>query len=369
MARAFLSLSTELTEAFSSAQEDVLVRALFLTIEEESIQLKSIQNVGISIEEDFDVVMAEKLSPSEASLVVFCYNGTRVSGESAKWILVAWIPDECKVRDKMLYSSSREDVKKALGLGYFVTEYYANVRDDLTWTQVLSNASKQVEGPLTEKERLIQEENKLSQVESNTTSSNAMGSLPFNLSDSVIAAFAQFKAQEINWIDMYVENEEVQLDCAKRVDTSSPLSDHISPSHGRFVAVQFPTTNSTVFSTVDFVNFFVFSCPDEIQVRMKMTMSSCKSSVLAAATLQGIKFEKYVFLFCTNLVTNNSHRTLEIRSPEDLDEALKSEMNPASATTIGASSASASLSHVKPSRPGRAASKKTSKKFVPDPDM
>jgi hypothetical protein len=40
------------------------------------------------------------------------------------------------------------------------------------------------------------------------------------------------------------------------------------------------------------VNFFVFSCPDEIQVRMKMTMSSCKSSVLAAATAQGIKFEK-----------------------------------------------------------------------------
>lgn len=36
----------------------------------------------------------------------------------------------------MLYSSSREDLKKTLGLGYFSSEYYANSIEDMTWRQV-----------------------------------------------------------------------------------------------------------------------------------------------------------------------------------------------------------------------------------------
>lgn len=230
---------------------------------------------------------------NEAALVVFCYDDQRIAGAPSKWVLLAWIPDNCKVRDKMLYSSSREDVKKALGLGYFASEYYANTKEDLSWSQVLAYASKsEIDGPLTEKERLIQDENKLSQVESNVTSSTAMGALPFNMSDAVIAALAQFKEQQINWVDMYVENEEVQLSDAKKVDTNMPLVEYVSANSGRFLAVQVSAAHSTVFTSQEVVNFFVFSCPDEIQVRMKMTMSSCKSSVLAAATAQGIKFEK-----------------------------------------------------------------------------
>jgi len=62
MARAFLSLSTELTEAFSSAQDDLQIRALFLNIEEESINLKSQQNICSDAAGDFDGAMAESLS-------------------------------------------------------------------------------------------------------------------------------------------------------------------------------------------------------------------------------------------------------------------------------------------------------------------
>lgn len=229
--------------------------------------------------------------------MVYCMDNTRESQEPSKWSLVAWIPDNCRVRDKMLYSSSREDLKKALGLGYFVSEYYANCKEDLTWSQVQAYVSKsEVDGPLTDKERLIQDENKLSQVESNVTSSTAMGALPFDMSAAVTEALARLKGREINWVDMYVENEEVQLAEALQVDASQPLGHLVSGSSGRFIAVQVPTPSSSGEAaegqTSNVLNFFVFSCPDEIQVRMKMIMSSCKSAVLAAATCQGIKFEK-----------------------------------------------------------------------------
>ena len=62
MARAFLTLSTELTEAFSAAQDDLQIRALVLSIEEETINLKSVQNVGGDGATDFDGAMTESLS-------------------------------------------------------------------------------------------------------------------------------------------------------------------------------------------------------------------------------------------------------------------------------------------------------------------
>lgn len=59
----------------------------------------------------------------------------------------------------MLYSSSREDLKKSLGLGYFVGEYYANSLGDLTWNQFTEYISRErTDGPLTLKEQLILEE-------------------------------------------------------------------------------------------------------------------------------------------------------------------------------------------------------------------
>lgn len=62
MARAFLSLSTELTEAFSSAQDDLQVRSLLLRIEGESINLSSVQNCLGGAREDFDGAMTDMLS-------------------------------------------------------------------------------------------------------------------------------------------------------------------------------------------------------------------------------------------------------------------------------------------------------------------
>lgn len=38
-----------------------------------------------------------------------------------------------KVRDKMLYSTSKQDLRQGLGLGFFNGEYYANVRSDLSF--------------------------------------------------------------------------------------------------------------------------------------------------------------------------------------------------------------------------------------------
>ena len=179
MARAFLEVTDELREAFLSAQDDTSIRALKVIVDvsisclacsnilciylkisivEESITLNSTIVTGGSPREDFEGSLLSSLEDNVSMLVAFCAD-ERVAGQPCKWILIAWVPDNSKVRDKMLYSSSREDLRKALGLGYFAGEYYANSKEDMTWAQFTDYISKdKSDGPLSMKEQLILEE-------------------------------------------------------------------------------------------------------------------------------------------------------------------------------------------------------------------
>lgn len=83
---------------------------------------------------------------------------------SKRWMLVSWVPNDCKVRDKMLYSSSREDLKRTIGLGFFEADYSANVKEDLIWAQYQSYISKDGarDDLLSSSEKMVMEEKVMS---------------------------------------------------------------------------------------------------------------------------------------------------------------------------------------------------------------
>ena len=57
--------------------------------------------------DDFAAMKAAFLSESEACFVIFSTGGS--------WTLISFVPDEAPVRDRMLYSSSRANLMRALG--------------------------------------------------------------------------------------------------------------------------------------------------------------------------------------------------------------------------------------------------------------
>lgn len=61
-----------------------------------------------STQEDFNITLREHLVADEALLMAFRTNDEVAAGVSSRWVLISWVPDGCRVRDKMLYSSSRE---------------------------------------------------------------------------------------------------------------------------------------------------------------------------------------------------------------------------------------------------------------------
>jgi hypothetical protein len=104
--------------------------------------------------------------------------------------------------------------------------------------------------------------------------------------------------------------------------------------HRRFIATKAPK------STGELLSLFIFSCPENVHVRIKMTMSSAKASVIAAAGDKGVAFDK----------------TLEIRGADEINDLIQSELGAPASGDVGGSSA-ANISHAKPARPGRGKAK------------
>ena len=156
MARANLIVDTEIKNSFLIAQESTSIRILKISIQGEKLVLDSVINSLDDAQADFEEILPTVLQDDIAHLVLFRLVDEIKSSNS--WLLVAWIPDNCRVRDKMLYSSSREDLKKNLGVGYFQSEYSASLPSDFIWNHLQSYMAKDHAKVLTDSEILLKEE-------------------------------------------------------------------------------------------------------------------------------------------------------------------------------------------------------------------
>ena len=159
MARSNLNISSALTEAFLSAQQySIGTRCIKVLIDGETLIISSIIQRVNNAEADFDSLATSALNIDQATILLFCLSDQAI--EKQKWLVASFIPDGCKVREKMLYSSSREDLKRALGLGFFSHDYYANTVAEMKWECLkayMSNDHRKDEY-LSEKEKMIRDE-------------------------------------------------------------------------------------------------------------------------------------------------------------------------------------------------------------------
>ena len=356
MARANLSVDVSVSDAFVRAQEFGSNTRLLKVVIETATEKLVLSSTGArqgTAEEDFASVLVSSVDDSNAALLLFCLTDGGEPGAAHDWLFLSWVPDGAGVRDKMLYSSSKEDLKRSLGQGYFTSEYSANLRSDLTWTGYKEASKKtRTDDLLSERERSVFEERLASQAESNVSKLSAMNVLPFQANPELRAKLAEFKNKVINWVDMTVTSETVNLVSAKIVgdfSAGASLHEHASDAEARFIV----TRQAAPGGAATELTFFIFSCPESVPVRSKMVMSSAKATVLALAGELGLSFD----------------RNIEIRAAADLDDAIRSEIEPAGGSAGAGSSSSATLAHAKPSRPGqKGRSSKPVAKFVASDD-
>jgi hypothetical protein len=79
--------------------------------------------------------------------------------KSGKWTVVSYVPEFSNVRLKMLYSSSRDDIKSTLGKALFYNDFHATEKEEITWSAFQETKSNlRTAGPLTVREEFMREE-------------------------------------------------------------------------------------------------------------------------------------------------------------------------------------------------------------------
>jgi twinfilin len=364
MARANLQVDHELAESFRNAQNaDSDVRCMKVVIQGESLILEETLAKIADSGTDFNSMLSRSVQSANACMLlynlsdesesVFNSGSLNLGSKAKEWCLICWIPDTCPVRDKMLYSSSREDIKKTLGRALFVKEYSPTEQSDLTWAAYNGDSTVDKAIYESEKERIIKEETTASHEESGATKSSTMALLPFNLASDVTAAVTTLLSnnESISVLEVYVHDEVVSLtsDSAPTeegkgngaqeaaIGSITSFSSYIHAEHGRFYIIKIPSgsENSTLLTGT----FFLFSCPESTPVRSRMTMSSCKATVVYKLTEAGLDFTKI----------------FEVREPSDIDEYMN----------VATKAADVKVEHVRPTARGRAGTRKVNK-FVPD---
>lgn len=344
-----LPITGTLLEAFTGAlAANSSVRFLKIAIEDEKLVLDKQVDRMRHASADFDTLMKPLLTKDAASMVVF-----KVS--ESKWLLVAWTPDTASVRDKMLYSSARDHMKKALvsAGGDFEPDYAVTDEEDLLW-KVYSNRGAEKSDPSlrTASEQALEETRRAESIRKAEMASTAkkvdksVGVIPFQLAEECKEALKLFasKSEQTTFLEMSVENEIISLVSVKTdLEEGAKFESLVSNTEARFLLIRAKAPEGGTWKAL-----LVFSCPEDVHVKTKMILSSSKATVMQKISSEGITIDENV----------------EVRAADEVDEAIERKLAPVSVFTAeGAGAASIS----RPKAKGRAATRKLTK-FVADDD-
>ncbi|KAJ7047287.1 hypothetical protein C8F04DRAFT_1449 [Mycena alexandri] len=125
-----IGVSAELSAAFGRAVENPKqTRFIKVSIQNESLVHDLSVPARGSLQEDLvqlqdsDEIIQENMP---------AYLLTKLDDPPAEWLIIYFVPDTAKVRDKMLYASSRASLLKSLGSTLFSDSIFATSKADLT---------------------------------------------------------------------------------------------------------------------------------------------------------------------------------------------------------------------------------------------
>jgi len=343
-----IPVSDELVTAFSNAVSSQGVRFLKIGIRNETLVLdKSIPRSG-TIEHDLDK-MADLLEDDVPAYIL-----ARMDDPSSEWLAISYVPDTARVRDKMLYASSRSSLTKQLGATHFKDSLFANSKSDVTGEaykkhKLYSAAPK----PLNAREKEMAEIKAAERTTSGVTYDNSRTvhgqfntGAGYTWSQEVKDAVSELPTREASHLvviaiqvdsagESLVLVNDIACD-ANNVGSALPVSD---PTFAFFYWIQ--------EARKDIV--FIYSCPSSSSVKNRMLYSTGALAVHRAA--------KVVLGDSASLL---AARKIETSDPKELNENLftlelgsQDQSAPGSGTATPQPSQAERPSFARPKGPGR----------------
>jgi twinfilin len=272
-----------LLEAFNAAN----CRALKVRIENEAFALaKEVPTMqGADPQTEFARMKAECIVAQEACFVLY------VDADTA-WNLFSFVPDDAPVRDKMLYSSSRAVLLKALGGGERVpkSEQWTEI-DDVVLTVSKSDEARRAEerSVMTEVEKMKIDADVLSAKEAAGSRLSSAAGLSFPMTAEAQASLEGFKAGTLGALVLAIEGETVvQRASAPSATPSCDEMRALLPAATPCYVLYRWAHSKPDGSTADPpAVLFLYVCPEESPVRSKMLHASTKGPFITSITSGG----------------------------------------------------------------------------------
>jgi len=327
--------SEELKQVFSVAEPDT--RAIRVVIKDElMIPEGSIPTSG-TWEEDYQIT--QWLNPASPCYILYRLDSK--TAETFDWIVISYVPDDSKVREKMLYAASRATLTKVLGDNKFVDSLYGSITEELTLESV-KNHKKVMSLPLTLREKEMKELNRAESENdiSITTRYTIAPSVAFPFSKDSQDAFEKFKNDELSYIKLNVSSTVELVESNNDFSNIEDIRPGLPTESPCFIFLKFKHEYKGAESVS---TIFIYSCPEKSKVKEKMTYSSARNTVV-------------------NYVENDYKikldKRIEISHESDLDEnSIITDLH-----TVGSRNASPINSpmavHKRPAPPGRRRAKK-----------
>ncbi|RHZ88592.1 hypothetical protein Glove_22g100 [Diversispora epigaea] len=327
-----IRVSQELADLFANSVAKGDLRIIRVSIINESLVSNGTQNVTGLWDSDFAKVR-EFLDEEKPCYILYRLDSKSSTG-NYEWLFLAYVPDNAKVRDKMLYASTRATLTKDLGDSRFVDSMYGTAMEEFSLEGYQKHKlHQQAEAPLTQREKELAEI-RIAEANANSFSTSArkahVTGIAFPISDEAIDAIKSL-GKEFNFVQLSLDiaNEKILLasadkieidDLAKSLPTDAPRFSFFAYNHN--------------FEGQNFESIvFIYTCPTSSKIKERMLYSSCRGSVISLGESEA------------KLIID---KKLETNDPSDLTKSyIMGELHPISQTPVKM------FSRPRPRPPGR----------------
>ena len=206
-----------------------------------------------------------------------CYLALQLPSLSAptSWVLMLYIPAGSAVRDRMLYASTKDTVKKELGASNFASDLYGNSKEELTLAAYRYKADGEAAGPTTAVEAELDE---LALEESRAASGGAQSgvAVAFALQAAGSEALAALAKGSKQWVSLQVNTKDETIELVEAFDSlaADEWPSKLPEDRPRYI---FVASGEGAVS-------MVYYCPDAAPIKEKMLGSTVKASAQAQAS-------------------------------------------------------------------------------------
>lgn len=319
-----ITATEPLREKFAE-MKDGHIRVVVVTIEDEKLVFKQEHKAQHSFNEDFER-MIPPLVRNNRPAFYFVRLDTISELSGHNWLLITFIPDDAKVREKMLYASTAATLKREFGLAYITQELRASSVHEMTIQSFQQHVRTQAAPPprtMREEEMMeIHQREATADISVDTRHPTLQG-LMFPFDENVIEALHLFKKQQVDYIQLEIDHEKevILLSHSESHPTPERIQKCLPNQEGRYHVYRFKHefNNANLEPIV-----FMYSVPGHgAKIRQRMVYASGKESVIDHIEKRfGIHFEKKLEI-CDPTDLTNDYLTQQFH-PEVLSNTTKS---------------------------------------------